>query len=132
MASSVVCISRAMGANGEDVGRVVAESLGFEYVDEEVVARAASKAGVDAGVVADEEERKSLATRVLQALARSGGAEGLAVGGMPIQSSDEPTPEDIRVLIRETIEHMAAQGKVVIVAHAASYALAHKPDTLRV
>jgi cytidylate kinase len=132
MASSVVCISRAMGAGGEDVGRLVAERLGFEYADEEVVAQAAAKAGVDAGVVADEEERKSLATRVLQALARSGGAEGLAVGGMPIHTTDEPAPEDIRVLIRETIEHMAAEGKVVIVAHAASYALAQKPDVLRV
>jgi hypothetical protein len=116
-----------MGAGGEDVGRLVAERLGFEYADDEVVARAAAKAGLDAGVVADEEERKGLASRVLQALARSGGAEGLAVGGMPIHTTDEPAPEDIRVLIRETIEHMAAQGKVVIVAHAASYALGERP-----
>ncbi|HWQ02346.1 MAG TPA: cytidylate kinase-like family protein [Gaiellaceae bacterium] len=132
MACSVVCISRAMGAGGEDVGRLVAERLGFEYADDEVVARAAAKAGLDAGVVADEEERKGLASRVLQALARSGGAEGLAVGGMPIHTTDEPAPEDIRVLIRETIEHTAAAGKVVIVAHAASYALGEKPDVLRV
>jgi len=121
-----------MGAGGEDVGRLVAERLSFEYADEEVVAKAAAKAGLDAGVVADEEERKSLATRVLQALARSGGAEGLAVGGMPIHTTDEPAPEDIRVLIRETIEQLASQGKVVIVAHAASYALGAKPDVLRV
>jgi cytidylate kinase len=51
---------------------------------------------------------------------------------MPIHTTDEPAPEDIRVLIRETIEHMAAAGKVVIVAHAASYALGEKPDVLRV
>jgi cytidylate kinase len=36
------------------------------------------------------------------------------------------------VLIRETIEQTAAQGKVVIVAHAASYALPEGPDALRV
>jgi cytidylate kinase len=51
---------------------------------------------------------------------------------MPIHTTDEPAPEDIRVLIRETIEHMAAAGKVVIVAHAASYALGERPDVLRV
>jgi cytidylate kinase len=132
MACLVVCISRAVGAGGEEVGRLVADRLGYEYVDDEVVAQTAAKAGVDTGVVADEEERKSLASRVLQALARSGGAEGLAVGGMPIHTTDEPAPEDIRVLIRETIEQTAAQGNVVIVAHAASYALGEKPDVLRV
>jgi cytidylate kinase len=131
MARNVVCISRAMGAGGEEVARLVADRLGFDYADDEVVARAAAKAGVDAGTVADEEGKRSLATRVLQALASSGG-EGLAIGGMPVRSDEGPTSEDIRVLIRETIEQMAAQGKVVIVAHAASHALPQRPEVLRV
>jgi cytidylate kinase len=38
----------------------------------------------------------------------------------------------IRVLIREAIEQTAAQGNVVIVAHAASYALPQGPEVLRV
>jgi cytidylate kinase len=41
-------------------------------------------------------------------------------------------PADIRALIRETIVQTAARGKVVIVSHAASYALERGPDTLRV
>jgi cytidylate kinase len=39
---------------------------------------------------------------------------------------------EIRALIREAIEHMAAQGNVVIVAHAASHALPARSDVLRV
>jgi len=35
-----VCISHAEGAGGEEVGRLVADRLGFVYVDEEIVARA--------------------------------------------------------------------------------------------
>ena len=63
MACKVVCISCATGAGGEEVGKLVAERLGFTYADEEVVARAAARGGIDAGSVADEESRKSRAAR---------------------------------------------------------------------
>jgi cytidylate kinase len=129
--AKVVCISRAIGAGGEQVGRLVADRLGFTYIDEEIVSRTAAKAGIDAAAVADEEGRKSLVARMLEALAQSG-AEALAVGGgPPPRHDDEPTGEAVRVLIRETIEQTAAQGKVVIV-HAASYALPQSSDALRV
>ena len=52
--------------------KLVAERLGFAYADEEVVARAAARGGIDAGSVADEESRKSRAARVLEALALTG------------------------------------------------------------
>ena len=130
MACKVVCISRASGAGGEEVGRLVAERLGFACVDEEVVARAAARGGVEPRAVADEERRKSRAARVLEALALSG---NIGVGTVPESAGgEEPSSEEIRTLIRETIEHMAAQGNVVIVAHAASHALPGRPDVLRV
>jgi uncharacterized protein len=132
MTCSVVCISRAMGAGGEDVGRLVAERLGFDYVDEEIVSRAAAKAGVDAATVADEEQRKSLVARLLQTLSTSGG-EGWAMGsGVPMLPSDEPGGDTLRVMIREAIEQTAARGNVVIVAHAATHALPRGAETLRV
>ena len=132
MTYSVVCISRAMGAGGEEIGRSVAERLGFRYVDEEIVSRAAAKAGVDAEAVADEEQRKSLVSRLLQGLSKSG-AEGWALGGgVPVLPGDEPSGEALRVVIREAIEQTAAQGNVVIVAHAATHALPRRPETLRV
>ena len=79
MACKVVCISCATGAGGEEVGKLVAERLGFTYADEEVVARAAARGGIDAGSVADEESRKSRAARVLEALALTGDL-GLGAG----------------------------------------------------
>ena len=61
----VVCISHSTGSGGEEVGRLVAERLGFLYVDDEIVAQAAAKGGVEAEEVADEERRKSIAARVV-------------------------------------------------------------------
>jgi len=132
MARTVVCISHAAGAGGEEVGRLVAERLGFLYVNEEIVARAAAKGGLDAADVADEERRKSLAARALNAIAQGGG-EAWTLGAVgPLSSREELDSDDIRSLIRETIEQTASRGKAVIVAHAASYAIGHGDGVLRV
>jgi uncharacterized protein len=126
----VVCISHSTGAGGEEVGRLVADRLGFLYVDEDIVARAAAKGGIEPADVADEERRKSLAARVLDVIAQGGG-EAWATGARAY-TVDEPTRDEVRALVREAIEQMAARGKVVIVAHAASRALPTGPDALRV
>jgi cytidylate kinase len=132
VACTVVCISHAAGAGGEEVGRLVADRLGYLYVDEEIVARAAAKGGLDAADVADEERRKSFAARALNALAQGGG-EAWALGTTgPITAWDELDSDDIRSLIRETIEQTAARGKAVIVAHAASHAIGPDAAVLRV
>jgi hypothetical protein len=68
MARSVVCISHATGAGGEEIGHLVADRLGFLYVDEEVIDRAARRAGIDPEQVADEERRKPLFAGLLDYL----------------------------------------------------------------
>jgi cytidylate kinase len=131
MACRVVCISHATGAGGEEVGRLVAERLGFLYVDDEIVARAAAKGGIGPDEIADAERRKSLVARMLDAWAQGGG-EGWVVGaGMP-DPGQVLRSEDLRALIREAIEQTAARGNVVIVAHAASQLVPRGPEVLRV
>jgi cytidylate kinase len=129
MACSVVCVSHTTGSGGEEIGRLLAERLGYLHVDEDIVAHAAARSGLEPGEVADEERRKSFARRVLETLAEGGGdAWSLAAtAGIEVVR-----PEDIRALIRETVTQTAARGKVVIVAHAASYALQPGPQILRV
>ena len=122
----VVCISHATGAGGEEVGRLVAERLGFLYVDDEIVARAAARGEISSDEVADEERRKSLVSRLLEALAEGSSEVG---GSVVVQGLDT---DDVRALIRETIERTAARGNAVIVAHAASYVLEPGDESLRV
>jgi cytidylate kinase len=127
-----VCISHATGAGGEEIGRRVAEHLGFLYVDEEIVARAAAKAGIEPGDVAEEERRKSLVARVLESIAQGGGEAWAFGAGAPPRIGDELSGDDVRALIRETIDQTAGRGNVVIVAHAASHAVTRGPEALRV
>jgi cytidylate kinase len=127
----VVCISHASGAGGEEVGRLVAQQLGFLYVDDDIVARAAVAGGIDAEAVADEERRKSFAIRLLEGLGEGGEAWALARSGSG-RGGDELSSDDVRALIRETIAQTAARGDVVIVAHGASYAVSREHQPLRV
>lgn len=131
MAYRIVCISHATGSGGDEVGRLVAQRLGFLYVDDEIVARAASEGGVDPAEVADEERRKSLVVRMLEGMARSGDAWALAGSRSP-SAGEELSSDAIRALIRETILQTAARGEVVIVAHGASYAVSRAHEALRV
>jgi cytidylate kinase len=128
VACNVVCVSHTTGSGGEEIGKRVAERLGYLYVDEDIVARAAAAGGLEPRDIADEERRKSFANRFLTTLAEGGG-DGwtLAVS----QGIEVIKPADIRGLIRETLVQTAARGKVVIVSHAASYALDRAPGTLR-
>jgi cytidylate kinase len=130
MAASVICISRALGAGGEDVARLVSERLGFVYIDEEIIARAAERSGVDHETVADEERRKSLLSNLLASMA-DGGA---TFGAPPMTDATWLTPSSdaVRSFIRDAIEEVAAKGKAVIVAHAASHALGSGSGVLRV
>jgi len=132
--TKVVAISRAAGAEGERIGALVAERLGFRYVDEEIITRAAEKQGVDPAAMADAERRKSVILRVLEGLGQSGAA-GATPGGpmwVPDDATELAQSRDRRALIRETIHETAAQGDVVIVAHAAAFALAGRDDLVRV
>ena len=109
----------------------MAEQLGFLYVDDEIVVRAAAAGGVEPEDVADEERRKSLAARLLEGLAQGGEAWALGHGGSAGPMLELPS-DQIRALITETIAQTAARGDVVIVAHGASHLVPAGPGALRV
>jgi hypothetical protein len=119
-----------MGAGAPETAELVAGRLGFRLIDEEILTRAAASAGVEPGVVADVERRRSLLARLLEGL---GEADASSVAfGAPAGPEDLLTSDDLRGVIRTAIEEAGAEGHVVIVAHAASVALAEREDVLRV
>jgi len=130
LAHQVICISRSTGAEGEAVGRAVAQRLGFRYVDDEVIGKAAESSDLDPEFVADVERRKSLVHRILVVMGEQS-PEALALLPDPDSTGRLPTDADLRGLIVEVLRSLADEGSVVIVAHAASFALAER-DVLRV
>lgn len=94
---------------------MVADALGFRYVDEQILIAAAEKEGLEPKQLAVLEQRRSGLAR-LQIDVVAGGA----------------FDEILRSMIRRSIEETGAAGEVVIVAHAAAIALAGDERTLRV
>src|SRR3954453_23692785 len=113
MPTSVICISHLDGAGGDEVARLVAERLGFRYVDDEIVVSVARAEKLYPEAVAE--------------------AEGRAAGKKLEVDFHRFEPTDkLRGLIRDAVVATAEEGNVVIVAHAASFALAGRDDVLRV
>ena len=136
MPATVICISRTDGADGESVGIAVASELGYRYVDREVVERAAEKAHVDNAAIEDVERRKSFVRRLLEGLTIPVQAAPFAFEpGAPFAFDQGESPSgslDMRDVIRSVIGDLAEEGRVVIVSHAASMALAGAPNALRI
>ena len=83
MGYRVVAISPTDGSAGEALG-ASSRKLGFRLINEQVVARVAWEAGVDPGVVADVERRKSVVARVLGGLGAVAPTAAADLSGSPI------------------------------------------------
>ena len=130
MGFQVVTIAMTTGARAELVGRLAAEQLGFQFVDNEILDRAAEHAGVARQEVAEVEHSPSLISRIMSAL--GGSVVPTEYAGPPLTPDEiDPSPS-YRRLIQDVIREVAARQNVVILAHGASILLAGKPGVLRV
>lgn len=139
MPYTVICFSHVTAAGGETVGKRVAEALRFRYVDDEVVRAAAARAGLDPAALASVEHHKGFFARLMDALVTPPEEmEGYlrAPAGPEYYSTDvklsAPSFAEGRRMILEALAEIANRGRVVIVAHAGSMALANRSDVLRV
>lgn len=122
-----VALSQVYGSGAEAVGRAVADQLGFGYLNEAIVAQVARDRGVDRAVVSEAEQRKSFFSRLAEMALR---AAPDVSSPPPLYAFDET--DMLLWLIRDAVRDAADRGNVVLVAHAACYACAGRPDVLRV
>lgn len=125
----IITISRQFGAGGSEVARRVAATLGWSFVDNEVVDKVAKRAGLPASEVAAHDER---APGFIERLAQT-----LAASAPDVISTDEtPMPgrtEQKLVRLTETVvAEIADQEKVVLVGRAAPAVLARRTGTLHI
>jgi hypothetical protein len=132
MGHNVVCISRQEGTRAPEIALAAAEQLRFRLIDEDIVARAAVEAGVEREVIADLEQGRSALVRLIEGFGAAGMGAGYLVPNPDTDGGGQPAGHELRGLIRSVIEEIAAEGKAVILAHAASLALAARGDVLRV
>ena len=128
----VITLSRQFGAGGAAIGRELAERLGAEYLDREVVALVASRAGIPESEAEGYDERlPTLWQRIAGALAASGPDPALP----PLPSMTLPTQpigERLAALTRAVVEEAAERGNAVIIGRGGAFIVGPRPDALHV
>jgi len=138
---SVVTIAMATGAEAERIGTDVARSLGFRYVNNLIITRAAEQQHVTPDTISQVEHSVPLIQRILEAVGTlsapamvAESAAMLTVAGWDWTDSAVSTGDQaakFRTVILEVVNETAREGNVVIVAHGAGILLGGMPGVLR-
>lgn len=128
----IITLSRQFGAGGAAVGRTLAERFEVPFLDREIVAAAAERAGIpEADAEGYDERMPGLWQRLGAALATS--APEVAIPASALESTVSPAiGERLFALTRSIIEEAAAAGGVVILGRGAGFILSGRPEVLRV
>ncbi|MDQ7029379.1 MAG: cytidylate kinase-like family protein [Ardenticatenia bacterium] len=144
---SVITVSRELGSWGSEIAADVARSLGWRFVDREIIYRAARAAGVPELALAELsfEGRRSFVDRLLSALhleptvpplPEASDRERLAqpFGGIlaPVLPPVAPTLESYAAMLGDVVRAIADGGHVVIVGRGAQVILAGREDAFHV
>ena len=123
-----ITISRQMGSGGAYIGRLVAEELGFKYLDREILRQAAEHFGTDVRILEDIAERSP---GIIETIIK-GFSYGTLTGGTlqpmrpPVYSRDLFTAEC------KIIQGIADRYNAVIVGRGGFYALRERSPVIRV
>ena len=125
----VITLSRQYGSGGSEVARRVAEALGWQVVDNELVEQVAARAGMSYAEVAERQERApSFVERLTRTLA-SASPELFPPAGGTVTDLEESS----LVRITESVVSEAARrGRVVLVGRAAPAVIGQRENALHV
>lgn len=125
---AILTVSRLYGSGGSEVAALVAKTLGWSLLDNEVVDAVASRLGLSTAEVEAREERvPSLVERLASAMTM-GSQEWMT----PVAAAKRPTDEQLIDVTRHIIQEAIARGPVVVVGRGAPAMLAERTDALHV
>ena len=117
----VIVIGRQYGSGGHDIGKALAEKLGYDFYDNEIIQMTAGSTGYDPQFIKDREE--NMTNSFLYDL----------MSQMYVYSETQESPQDeIFESEAKVIRNLAEKGNCVIVGRCADYVLRDRPDTLKV
>jgi cytidylate kinase len=129
---AVITIARQYGAGGSAVGRMVADRLGADFVDKELIEEVARRARLaPEAVLAEDEHPASLLESLVASFGPLAAGAGMTWDAPYPGSAYDPRPAIIE-LTRQVILEVARTGNAVIVGRGASVVLHDRRDVLHV
>ncbi|MBE6985672.1 MAG: cytidylate kinase-like family protein [Ruminococcaceae bacterium] len=119
---NIITISREFGSGGRTIGKLVAQKLGYEFYDSEIVNQVAQRSGFSPEFIQENGEYATAKSSLLYALAT---ANQYSLGG--VSTLDKLYLEQTKI-----IKEIADRGKCVIVGRCADYVLRERTDCLHV
>ncbi len=116
---NIITISREFGSGGRSIGKAVAEKLGYEYFDKEIIERIAQESGLSAEYIEKSGEH-------------SPGTNIFSYAFVGRNRSGQSVEDYLWSIQRDVILKMADKGKCVIVGRCADYILRDREDCLHV
>ncbi|MBO6194107.1 MAG: cytidylate kinase-like family protein [Clostridiales bacterium] len=124
MSAKIITISRQFGSGGRTIAKALAQKLGYEYYDKEIIEDVAEKTGFSKEIIAkrgEEAPGKSIFSYGFEAQATPGIMNGMTMN------------DYIWTVQRKVIKDIADSGKpCVIVGRSADYILKDYDDVLNV
>ena len=122
MSYNIITVSRQFGSGGRSIAKAVAERLGFDYYDNELVCEIAKESGFSEDFIREAGEYAGYKSSLLFSLATGGmsGANGMS------------TTDSLYVFQHNLIKKLAEKGKCVIVGRCADYILKDRKDCFNV
>ena len=122
MQKKIITVSREFGSGGRSIGKLVAEKLGYDYYDSELVERVAQETGFSADYIADAGEYAPGRSMLSYAF-----SSGTPHTGASMNATDYLWATQCRI-----INELAEKGNCVIVGRCADYILRQREDCLNV
>lgn len=126
MQKKIITISRQFACGGKEIGKMVAEKLGIDFYDKELIAIVAKQSGYSVEFI--EETGEFVDTSLLFNVATGtmyGPQRGFCANDMPIQ-------DKVYVAQYNIITELAKKGPCVILGRGADYILKDRDDCLNV
>ena len=118
----IITVSREFGSGGRSIGKLVAEKLGYDYYDSELVERVAKETGFSEEYIADAGEYAPGRSMLSYAF-----STGTPHTGASMNATDYLWATQCRVIME-----IAEKGNCVIVGRCADYILRQREDCLNV
>ena len=127
MKKTVITIARSYGSGGRTLGKLLAEELGINCYDREILRMASDDSGINEALFGQTDEK--LKKSPLFRIARKNPYKG---GVIPPESADFVSDDNLFNYQAKVVNDLAEKESYVIVGRCVNYVFKDRPNTLRV
>ena len=127
MKKTVITIARSYGSGGRTLGKLLAEELGINCYDREILRMASDDSGINEALFGQTDEK--LKKSPLFRIARKNPYKG---GVIPPESADFVSDDNLFNYQAKIIRELAGKESCVIIGRCSNYILKDYPNVLRV